>query len=161
MRFALVAVRPDWTDHQSILGFVNPITECYESTQVLDLVLRAERALDAADEKPSAPRYFMLLDEMNLARVEHYFSDWLACSESRRLRPDGSITQQAVPLHRSTDRMVTTLAKSDGSTETLPVPASLTCQPTSWSLALSMSMRRPMASVPRYSIERWCSNSMR
>ena len=126
MRFALVAVRPDWTDHQSILGFVNPITECYESTQVLDLVLRAERALDAADEKPSAPRYFMLLDEMNLARVEHYFSDWLACSESRRLRPDGSITQQAVPLHRSTDRMVTTLAKSDGSTETLPVPASLT-----------------------------------
>ena len=124
-RFALVAVRPDWTDHQSILGFVNPITERYESTQALELVLRAERALSAANEKAAAPRYFMLLDEMNLARVEHYFSDWLACSESRRLRPDGSISQQPVPLHRSEDTMATTLTKVDGSTETLPVPASL------------------------------------
>ena len=124
-RFALVAVRPDWTDHQSILGFVNPITERYESTQALELVLRAERELGAANDKAAAPRYFMLLDEMNLARVEHYFSDWLACSESRRLRPDGSISQQPVPLHRSEDTMETTLAKADGSTETLPVPASL------------------------------------
>ena len=124
-RFALVAVRPDWTDHQPILGFVNPITERYESTQALDLVLRAERALGEAQEKPLAPRYFMLLDEMNLARVEHYFSDWLACSESRRLRPDGSISQQKIPLHRSKDKMEMTLAKLDGSTETLPVPALL------------------------------------
>ena len=124
-RFALVAVRPDWTDHQSVLGFVNPITERYESTQALDLVLRANRALGAAREKATAPRYFMLLDEMNLARVEHYFSDWLACSESRRLGPDGSIRQQPVPLHRSEDLKVTTLTNMDGSKETLQVPTSL------------------------------------
>ncbi len=124
-RFALVAVRPDWTDHQSILGFVNPITERYESTQALDLVLRAGQTLHATDEKPSALRHFMLLDEMNLARVEHYFSDWLACSESRRIADDGSISQQSVPLHRSKNTMETTLANPDGSTETLPVPASL------------------------------------
>ena len=124
-RFALVAVRPDWTDNQSILGFVNPITERYESTQALELILRAERALGAADEKAAAPRYFMLLDEMNLARVEHYFSDWLACSESRRPGPDGSISQQPVPLHRSEERMATTLIDVEGSTETLPVPPSL------------------------------------
>lgn len=124
-RFALVAVRPDWTDHQSILGFVNPITERYESTQALDLVLRADRALRAAPEKAAAPRYFMLLDEMNLARVEHYFSDWLACSESRRPGPDGSVSQQPVPLHRSEDPKETTLNNIDGSTETLPVPPSI------------------------------------
>ena len=124
-RFALVAVRPDWTDNQSILGFVNPITERYESTQALELILRAERALGAAGEKAAAPRYFMLLDEMNLARVEHYFSDWLACSESRRPGPDGSISQQQVPLHRSKATMETTLTKADGSKERLPVPPSL------------------------------------
>lgn len=124
-RFALVAVRPDWIDNQSILGFVNPITERYESTQALDLILRANRAIAAAAEKTSAPRHFMLLDEMNLARVEHYFSDWLACAESRRLRPDGSISQQLVPLHRSEKAMDTTLAKPDGTKETLPVPAAL------------------------------------
>ena len=122
-RFALVAVRPDWIDNQSILGFVNPITERYESTQALDLILRADGALGNVGERSAAPRYFMLLDEMNLARVEHYFSDWLACTESRRLRPDGSISQQPVPLHRSDRKMETTLSKPDGSTETLSVPA--------------------------------------
>ena len=118
-------MRPDWTDHQSILGFVNPITERYVSTQALDLVLRANVALEAAEPVSAAPRYFMLLDEMNLARVEHYFSDWLACSESRRLRPDGSISQQEVPLHRSAEPMETTLANPDGPPKKLPVPASL------------------------------------
>lgn len=124
-RFALVAVRPDWTDHQSILGFVNPITERYESTQALDLILMANRALDAAETKSAAPRYFMLLDEMNLARVEYYFSDWLACSESRRPRPDGSISQQAVPLHRSTKSMKTKLVNPDGSPGSLQVSPSV------------------------------------
>jgi EVE domain len=124
-RFALVAVRPDWIDNQSILGFVNPITESYESTQALDLILRANQALTAASDKPAAPRYFMLLDEMNLARVEHYFSDWLSCAESRRLRPDGSIVQQSVPLHRSKKPMEAQLSNPDGSTVTVSVSAML------------------------------------
>jgi restriction-modification system family protein len=124
-RFALVAVRPDWIDNQSILGFVNPITSEYESTQALDLILRARQAIAAAAEKFAAPRYFMLLDEMNLARVEHYFSDWLACTESRRLRPDGGIVQQAVPLHRSEKLLETMLQETDGSKKAVFVPASL------------------------------------
>ncbi len=101
-QFALVPVRPDWIDNQSIMGFVNPITAQYESTLALDLMLTASDTLEKSTDKASAPRFFMLLDEMNLARVEHYFSDWLACSESRRLQPDGSITQQPIPLHRHT-----------------------------------------------------------
>lgn len=121
-RFALIAVRPDWIDNQSILGFVNPITERYESTEALDLILRANRALAGVAHWSAAPRYFMLLDEMNLARVEHYFSDWLACTESRRLLRDGSILQQPVPLHRAQATMETVLRKPDGSSETVPVP---------------------------------------
>jgi hypothetical protein len=57
-RFALVAVRPDWIDHQSVLGFVNPIAERYESTQALDLILRAHAAHEGAPDKAAAPRYF-------------------------------------------------------------------------------------------------------
>jgi hypothetical protein len=124
-RFALVAVRPDWIDNQSILGFVNPITNQYESTQALDLVLRAHTALDAAPDKAAAPRFFMLLDEMNLARVEHYFSDWLACTESRRYLPNGIVSQQPVPLHRMGETLKTVLQRSDGSTEDMEVPPSL------------------------------------
>jgi hypothetical protein len=125
-RFALVAVRPDWIDNQSILGFVNPITGSYESTQALDLILRADQALAAASDRSAAPRYFMLLDEMNLARVEHYFSDWLSCAESRRLRPDGTVSQQPVPLHRSKDAMDAQVSNPDGTTVTVSVPAMLT-----------------------------------
>jgi hypothetical protein len=124
-RFALVAVRPDWIDNQSILGFVNPITTTYESTQALDLVLRAHTVLGAAADTAAAPRFFMLLDEMNLARVEHYFSDWLACTESRRYQPNGSIIQQPVPLHRTGKTLKTTLNRADGSTEDMEVPPSL------------------------------------
>ena len=62
---------------------------------------------------------------MNLARVEHYLSDWLACTESRRYRSDGSINQQPVPLHRSDQSMQTTLHRRDGSNETIEVPPSL------------------------------------
>jgi len=124
-RFALVAVRPDWIDNQSILGFVNPITNQYESTQALDLILRAHAALEGSSDKAAAPRYFMLLDEMNLARVEHYFSDWLACTESRRYRPDHTVKQQPVPLHRVSETLVTVVHQPDGSAETMNVPSSL------------------------------------
>lgn len=123
--FALVAVRPDWIDNQSILGFVNPITNQYESTQALDLILRAHAALNTATDKAAAPRFFMLLDEMNLARVEHYFSDWLACTESRRYRPDDSISQQPVPLHRMGQNLQTKMQQSNGTAEILEVPSSL------------------------------------
>lgn len=124
-RFAMVAVRPDWIDNQSVLGFVNPITNQYESTQGLDLILRAQRALDSAPEAIDAPRFFMLLDEMNLARVEHYFSDWLACTESRRYQTDGGISQQPVPLHRMGVELKTTLHETDGSTLEINVPPML------------------------------------
>lgn len=124
-RFALVAVRPDWIDNQSILGFVNPITEQYESTQALDLILRARSAHAAATDKKAAPRYFMLLDEMNLARVEHYFSDWLSCTESRRELADGNIIQHPVALHRSEKPMEARLRGPDGTFTNVPVPPGL------------------------------------
>jgi hypothetical protein len=118
-RFALVAVRPDWTDNQAILGFVNPITETYESTQTLDLILRARASANSAE------RFFLLLDEMNLARVEHYFSDWLSCTESRRELTGGVIKQQPVPLHRSAAAMSITLLDQNGTPQTISLPQSV------------------------------------
>jgi len=124
-RFALVPVRPDWTDNQAVLGFVNPITEQYESTQALDLILRAGEAHSAASDQAAAARHFMLLDEMNLARVEYYFSDWLACTESRRHTGDGRVRQQGVALHRAPVPMQATQVHSDGSSKAYSVPGTL------------------------------------
>jgi 5-methylcytosine-specific restriction enzyme B len=81
----VVAVRPDWTDPRGLLGFYNPITEQYMGTGFLQLLLEARAEEEAArkEDRPARP-YFAVLDEMNLARVEHYFSDFLSALESGR-----------------------------------------------------------------------------
>ncbi|MCM3040657.1 EVE domain-containing protein [Paenibacillus motobuensis] len=76
-RFAFLSVRPDWVDNKSLLGYYNPITEEYQATEVLRLLIRARED----KENP----YFVIFDEMNLAKVEYYFSDFLSCLESRRI----------------------------------------------------------------------------
>jgi hypothetical protein len=81
--YTVVAVRPDWTDNRGLLGFYNPITERYQTTPFLKLILEASKEFNAAKREDRMPHpYFLILDEMNLARVEHYFSDFLSCLES-------------------------------------------------------------------------------
>ena len=83
-RYVVVAVRPDWTDNRGLLGYHNPITDRYHVTPFLRLLLEADEELQRAEKEGIAARpYFAVLDEMNLARVEHYFSDFLSCLESR------------------------------------------------------------------------------
>lgn len=87
-RIAFVAVRPDWMDHKGLLGYHNILNGKYHSTKLLDLLL------DAAEEKDKP--FFIILDEMNLAKVEHYFSDFLSIIESRTPdNPDG----ETIALH--------------------------------------------------------------
>lgn len=80
---ALIAVRPDWTDHRGLLGAYNLLTRQYLPTPALSLILAAsgEERLAASEGRAPAP-FFLVLDEMNLARVEHYFADLLSTLES-------------------------------------------------------------------------------
>ena len=81
--YEIVPVRPDWVDNRGLLGYLNPLTSDYSTTPFLNLLLRAhdeEKRAEAAGEKPHP--FFVILDEMNLARVEHYFSDFLSALES-------------------------------------------------------------------------------
>ena len=73
--YAQVAVWPDWTDPTGLIGFVNPLKEppSFRETPALKLLLEASR-------NPALP-YFLCLDEMNLARVEHYFAPFLSAME--------------------------------------------------------------------------------
>ena len=106
--YAVVAVRPDWTDNRGLLGYYNPITRDYQTTPFLRLLLAAaeEQAQAAAEERPPIP-FFVILDEMNLARVEHYFSDFLSCLESGE------------PLHLHDDPLVASGASEAG--EVIPM----------------------------------------
>ncbi|MCI4680029.1 hypothetical protein K9U39_14310 [Rhodoblastus acidophilus] len=76
--YTQVAVWPDWTDPSGLLGFVNPLASPpdYHRTEALRLLMAANTNQD----KP----YFLCLDEMNLARVEHYFAPFLSAMEGRR-----------------------------------------------------------------------------
>jgi 5-methylcytosine-specific restriction protein B len=50
---------------------------------VLELLLRAQAEVAAASREGRRPfPFFVILDEMNLAHVEQYFSDFLSCLES-------------------------------------------------------------------------------
>ncbi|GEM_PF-1843523 len=87
-RIAFVPVKPDWMDNKGLLGYYNLLDEKYHVTPVLRLLLEAE-------QNPGKP-YFIILDEMNLAKVEQYFSDFLSIMESRTQdKPEG----EALHLH--------------------------------------------------------------
>ena len=79
----ILPVRPDWTDGRGLLGYHNPITDEYVDTPFLRVLRAAAREEDRARRERRTPRpHFIILDEMNLARVEHYFSDFLSVLES-------------------------------------------------------------------------------
>lgn len=75
-RFVRVAVRPNWIDEAEVLGYVNPVSNRFEPGWFASLMRRCL-------EQPDYP-VFCLLDEMNLAPVEHYFADYLSAIEESR-----------------------------------------------------------------------------
>ena len=79
-RVGFLPVRPDWTDSRAIWGHYNPLTGHFYPTDALIVALNAYRDFLLNGEK--AGRYFLILDEMNLARVEYYFSDVLSLMEA-------------------------------------------------------------------------------
>ena len=92
-----LTVRPDWRDSKSLLGYHNPITDRYEWTPFLRFLLRARESWEARD----GLAWFVILDEMNLAHVEHYFAELLSLLESGR-DSDGW-TREAIQLPSNGD----------------------------------------------------------
>ncbi len=73
-------VRPDWRDEKPLLGYFNPLQNRYQWTPFLRFLLRA----DAGFARGDGLAYFVILDEMNLARAEWYFADFLSILEAGR-----------------------------------------------------------------------------
>lgn len=70
----IIPVQPNWTDNQDLLGFYNPIEKAYVPTPFLDAIIEAGENEDRL--------YIICLDEMNLAQVEFYFSEFLSKLQS-------------------------------------------------------------------------------
>lgn len=81
-RFNLIPVKPDWSDSTDLLGYRN-----IEGEFIPGIITKICKE---AMEHKNIP-YFIVLDEMNLARVEYYFSDILSLMETRRVNEEGEI----------------------------------------------------------------------
>ena len=80
-RVAVVPVAPNWTSNEDLLGYFNPLDKSYHDTD-FSLFLRAA-ARDYTENGELATPYHLVLDEMNLARVEYYFAKFLSLMELR------------------------------------------------------------------------------
>lgn len=87
MNFLQVAVQPRWDSPQDMFGFYNYMEGRYKATELSRLLWQFDRYNnEVAKSKCDSilPMNLVLLDEMNLARVEYYFSDMLSKLEVRR-----------------------------------------------------------------------------
>lgn len=91
--FQLLPVRSNWNDVTDLLGFFNALQEGFEPGVALDAIAKATRGVDDDGRYATVA----LLDEMNLSRVEHYFSDFLSIMETRTLR-DGAWVSDPIRL---------------------------------------------------------------
>ena len=87
-RYHQVAVRPDWSDSSDLFGHTD-LNGTFVPGCVLDFLAEAQR-------NPDHP-YILCLDEMNLARVEYYLSDFLSVIETREFRGGHIATDALVP----------------------------------------------------------------
>lgn len=74
----VVPVQSGWTDTQDLLGYFNPIEKCYVPSPFM------EALADAASDPDHL--HLICLDEINLAHVEYYFSEFLSIREQKKPR---------------------------------------------------------------------------
>lgn len=88
--FNPIPVQPQWSDNSDLFGYVPTLSPTNHIEGALT------KSLLAAKAQPSK-LVIALLDEMNLAPVEHYFSDFLSVAETRT-RVAGRVTTDALPI---------------------------------------------------------------
>ena len=84
-----VAVRPDWSDSTDLFGHVD-LNGHFVPGAILDFLHEAQSDIDSP--------YILCLDEMNLARVEYYLSDFLSVIETRDLIDGKIVTEPLLSL---------------------------------------------------------------
>lgn len=89
--FYPISVQPQWADNADLLGYTSALNpNRFVEGRLTEALRDASRAQGEAK--------IVLLDEMNLAPVEHYFSDFLSVIESRERASSGAITTDPLPL---------------------------------------------------------------
>lgn len=75
----LLAVSPHWNQPEDWLGYFNPLEKAYFDSPASQFLKQAAQEWQTARRDNRAPQsYHLILDEMNLARIEHYFAPLLS-----------------------------------------------------------------------------------
>ncbi len=69
---AMISVQPSWRDRAEMLGYLNEFTKRFNETDFLKALYEATYRKDIN---------LIVLDEMNLARIEYYFAEFLSILE--------------------------------------------------------------------------------
>ncbi|MCH3916878.1 MAG: AAA family ATPase [Spirochaetia bacterium] len=92
MNFIQIAVQPRWDSPQDLLGFYNYMQKKFKATELSRLLWQFDvynnKGCSFKGKEQTLPMNIVLLDEMNLARIEYYFSDLLSKLEVRRAVDD-------------------------------------------------------------------------
>ena len=75
-KLTIIRVQNNWTDSSDLLGYYSPIQNTYESTEFVDALIAANA--DWLKYERKSPFHIICLDEMNLARIEYYFAEFLS-----------------------------------------------------------------------------------
>lgn len=70
----IVEVESSWRDKNELLGYYNEFSKCYTPKKFTQCLYKAKLNPDILT--------FIVLDEMNLSRIEYYFSDFLSLMEN-------------------------------------------------------------------------------
>lgn len=92
-QFRLIPVRTDWSDPSDLIGYKD-LTGTFRSGPLTEVLVEA-----CKPENRHKP-YFICLDEMNLARVEHYFSDVLSLMETQERSNGRIVTDLLIPRNQ-------------------------------------------------------------
>lgn len=93
--FHAIPVQPQWSDNSDLFGYVPTLSPTkYIKGALIDSLLEAKRNPQKL--------VIALLDEMNLAPVEHYFSDFLSVAETR-VRDENGIKTDKLPIELPDD----------------------------------------------------------
>lgn len=88
--FHAIPVQPQWSDNSDLFGYVPTLTPTkYIKGALIESLLEAKQNPEKL--------VIALLDEMNLAPVENYFSDFLSVAETR-IRVGQGITSDRLPI---------------------------------------------------------------
>jgi len=102
LHFVILPVQPRWDSPQDLFGFYNYLEKRYKATELARAMVQFELFNRASwplptnwDHGRSDRMLLVLLDEMNLARVEYYFSEFLSRLETRRGIDQGDEKERA------------------------------------------------------------------